>query len=222
LYEPLNLRPGQPLGRRERKKLDAKRRIGRAAADLFRERGYEKTTVEEIAERADVAKGTIFNHYPSKEALLEVVAEEMFEEVQAALGPLEDWGDTSRELIRRLFLEMARVAENNRALFRVLLFERLKGMYDCAAEDALPPPALMLRRIVALAQDRGEIREDVEVEQVATVLEAALLASLLVWLGRKQPHTGLQDDLSAKLDLVFLGLLPAGRGRGDDTDRTGR
>jgi hypothetical protein len=113
------------------------------------------------------------------------------------------------------------VAENNRALFRVLLFERLKGMCDCAAEDALPPPALMLRRIVALAQNRGEIREDVEVEQVATVLEAALLASLLVWLGRKQPQTGLQDDLSAKLDLVFLGLLPAGRDRGEHTDRTG-
>ena len=55
-----------PLGRRERKKLETRQRISTAAFALFVERGYEATTVEAIAERADVAKGTVFNYFPQK------------------------------------------------------------------------------------------------------------------------------------------------------------
>jgi TetR/AcrR family transcriptional regulator, cholesterol catabolism regulator len=67
-------REGGSLGRRERKKLAVERRIREAALELFREKGYEAATVEEIAERADVAKGTFFNYFPRKDTLLEALA----------------------------------------------------------------------------------------------------------------------------------------------------
>jgi AcrR family transcriptional regulator len=57
-------------GLRERKSARTRDAIERAAAELALERGYDHTTVDEIAERADVAPRTIYVRYPTKEAIL--------------------------------------------------------------------------------------------------------------------------------------------------------
>ena len=49
---------------------DARARLALAALDLFAERGYEKTTVVEIAERAGLTKSTFFRHFPDKRDVL--------------------------------------------------------------------------------------------------------------------------------------------------------
>lgn len=51
-------------------KLTARDRLGRAAFDLFNERGYEQTTVDDIAERAGLGRATFFRHYRSKEDVI--------------------------------------------------------------------------------------------------------------------------------------------------------
>src|SRR4051812_27014517 len=58
------------LSRSERSKLDKYERIKRAARELFRRKGFHATTTSEIAELADVAKGTVFFHAGTKESLL--------------------------------------------------------------------------------------------------------------------------------------------------------
>ena len=63
------------LSRRERKKDETRHRIFHAAIDLFREQGFEQTTVDDITEKADVAKGTFFNYFRRKEAVLAYLSE---------------------------------------------------------------------------------------------------------------------------------------------------
>src|SRR6185369_6765539 len=58
------------VGRRGRKKEETRARIFQAALDLFQQKGFEATTVDDITERADVAKGTFFNYYPRKESVV--------------------------------------------------------------------------------------------------------------------------------------------------------
>lgn len=58
------------LTRRERKKLDCKYTILKAAQQLFEEKGVDNTTINEISELADVSYATFFNYFPSKESLL--------------------------------------------------------------------------------------------------------------------------------------------------------
>ena len=60
----------QPAGKREAGKLARRDRLYEAAVTLFREQGYEHTTVDQITRRAGVAKGTFFNYFPTKDAVL--------------------------------------------------------------------------------------------------------------------------------------------------------
>src|SRR5262245_45807144 len=83
------------LTRRERKKEETKERIFKAALKLFKAKGFEATTIDDIAERADVGKGTFFNYFPRKEAVLGYVpemwigeAEEKAEALLSETGPL--------------------------------------------------------------------------------------------------------------------------------------
>lgn len=55
---------------RQKQKDDLKDRLFRTALKLFHEQGYENATVQQITEKAGVAKGTFFNHFPSKEHVL--------------------------------------------------------------------------------------------------------------------------------------------------------
>jgi AcrR family transcriptional regulator len=58
------------VGRRERKKAATRQAIADAALNLFLERGYDRVSVREVAEAADVSTTTLFKHFPSKESLV--------------------------------------------------------------------------------------------------------------------------------------------------------
>ncbi|WP_405165899.1 TetR/AcrR family transcriptional regulator [Nocardia sp. NBC_01499] len=60
----------EPIGRRERKKAQTRQSLADAALRLFLEHGYDQVGVKDVAEAADVSVTTLFKHFPSKEALL--------------------------------------------------------------------------------------------------------------------------------------------------------
>jgi TetR/AcrR family transcriptional regulator, cholesterol catabolism regulator len=198
--------PGQ-IGRRERKKLEVERRIRESALRLFREKGYEATTVEEIAERADVAKGTFFNHFPRKDSLLEAIAMDVLEEVRLDLGPVAGWTGTGREQLRRLFLRLAKAEAEDPELSKVMIIENMRNFWLREEQD---PIHLEFRNtieaVLARAVERGEFRRDVDTGLGARLLEAAYVTTVVEWLKVRGTEEALREELMAKFDIVFRGM----------------
>jgi AcrR family transcriptional regulator len=168
----------QPLSRRERKKLETRQRLLEAAWTLFREKGYSATTVEEITDGADVAKGTFFNYFPSKEALLEELSVWRVEQLRAALDVSQGAPASPLARIKMLMqLRHEQVAQDMR-LFRRAFATHLTS--------PLPPPHRakhqvfgLLTELVREAQACGQIRADLEAELVGDLLQIAFFRQMI-------------------------------------------
>jgi AcrR family transcriptional regulator len=113
----------EPSGRRERRKLEVRRRMIDAAQALFEERGVQATTVAEICERADVAHKTFFNHFPAKQDLVRAMADESIEFLLDDIARARAGGGTTGERLARFFDSVAERASSAGPMHRELLTE---------------------------------------------------------------------------------------------------
>ncbi|KQQ08735.1 TetR/AcrR family transcriptional regulator [Rathayibacter sp. Leaf296] len=117
-----------PSGRRERAKEEKRRRITSAARELFAEHGVGGVTTQQIADRADVAVGTLFLYASSKAELLIMVQNQKFaaaiDEGLAAADGLDTAGalDKVLALVRPVVICIREQPENGRAYLHELVF----------------------------------------------------------------------------------------------------
>ena len=198
------------IGRRERKKEETKRRIFEAAIKLFNEKGFEAATIDEIAERADVAKGTFFNYFPRKEAVLEYLSGEWMEiaEEEAAAAHLP-----AAERVMNLFAAAAESYGENRELTRLVLRSSMAQMCCPEPEGACDRLDQLFEQIFRDGVSRGEFRADVDAHAAFGVCGAVFIGTLLWWVGtadgRLDPmarEIGLREAVRHQISLVFDGL----------------
>jgi AcrR family transcriptional regulator len=200
------------LPRRERKKQETRRRIYSAAFELFLEKGFDETTVEEIAERADVAKGTVFNYFPHKAAFLAAIFEHWVNRITEEMGPVEEWKGTTRGKLEHLFSFLANLSAESPELFRKAFFEHLRSIPegDGCMHTHHPAHELvnMIRAVLGLGQATGEVCDDLNLDHGASLVESAVFKTLVFWLMVGGSLDDVRSEMSAKLDIVFNGLSP--------------
>src|SRR5438034_9786892 len=119
------------VARRERKKEETKERIFKAAFALFKQRWVDATTVEEICDKADVAKGTFFNYFPHKEAVFGYLGEDWFAQAEEdSTAILAKPGRVGPQLIA-MFSELAAFYEDEAALARFVMDEWMRIKHTC-------------------------------------------------------------------------------------------
>ncbi len=203
------------MGRRERKKLETRRRIFRSAFELFALKGFEGTTVEEIARRADVAKGTVFNYFANKQALLLAAHEAWMHRLEEDLGLPESWDGATRDQLVRILAYLADLSIENREVSRLVIFEtmreaylRLNGAESEGSRDSLRILEELVETVIRKGQAGGEIRSGVDPEQAASLVASSAFSTLVRWLVKGGSADDMKAALESKLDLIFCGLNP--------------
>src|ERR1700704_2953765 len=107
--------------RRQRRSADIRERLFRAALELFAQKGFAETTVEDITEAADVGKGTFFNYFPSKDHILLAFGEMQLSKLEAAIEMARRTGGPMPDFLRSLGVRMTQEPTRNPAIIRALL-----------------------------------------------------------------------------------------------------
>jgi AcrR family transcriptional regulator len=172
------------MGRRERRGTETRERLFRAAMNLFREHGFQNTTVEDITNAADVGKGTFFNYFPSKEHILGVLGEVQIGKYQKA-AELAREGET-REALHWLFhalpAESASSPKMARSLFTVFLTSEPVREF---LTNGLVRARQRLQEMFLEAQKRGEIPSHSKPEDLAFRFQQSLFGSMFLWTLQK-------------------------------------
>jgi AcrR family transcriptional regulator len=186
----------QPLGLRERKKLKTRQAIRREAFRLIDANGYAATTVEQIAEAADVSPSTFFRYFPSKESLL--LADDLdplifaaFEAQPRELSPTEAIRRAYTDVMAGLGPEQLDF-ENTRQRLMFSIPELKAAMYDEYYRTVNVVAELIARRI-----DRPA--DDFEVRVFAGALTGAMMAAF-----DNAPQT--TETIYRALDFVDAGM----------------
>ena len=185
-------------GRRERKAAETRERIFRAAIELFAERGLANVTVEQITERADVGKGTFFNYFENKEAVLAEFGANQVERLNAAVERGEITG-TARERVERVLEVLASHPQLTPDLARSLFVTALSR--DQLTETEGPRIwhiERLLAEIVEEGQAQGEFCAGTPPKDVAPFLLGIHFLAMLRWC------TGFTEQSLPEITSEFL------------------
>lgn len=191
--------------RRQQSKAHTRRLILEAAHELFEEKGYEHTTMRALAARAGVGLGTIFQHFPDKSALLlAAFTDDLHQAMERGFASLPD-ADLKTQLLHLVRYPLEFYAARPhlaRAILKEAFFAESKVAESLQTqEEAL---SQKLATLFARAQDRGELRRDVDLGLAVTALWAHYFFTLLASLRAERFEIDWQLTL---LDGLFDQLL---------------
>lgn len=197
-----------PTSRRDRKKAAVRARLYEAAWHLFVEKGFAETTVEEITDAADYAKGTFFNHFPTKEGVLQAYYAELVAESLANLEAILTRHSTVAHRLCAYLQQGAELVEAEGPRHRVLL-ERWLHSPRLLAQDGEIGATFRERydRVFREGIACGELAPDLDVPACVAVFRSLWSSSLADWAMLGCEEGRLASMLDARLGVFLKGVL---------------
>ncbi|WP_139491471.1 TetR/AcrR family transcriptional regulator [Brevibacillus dissolubilis] len=191
--------------RRERKKRETREKIFTAAIDLFKEHGFDATTIDMISEAADVARGTIFLHFTSKEAILAHWGHERLQEIEERRDEW-DYGESCKQRVLRIYKILNEVNIQNYAFMRVLVESSMKHRKVHESEKNVHFELRQLfADLIEDAQEKGRLKSKFNPLVAANMLENIYYNALYDWV-RSEGAWPLEEIMEEKVSIVFEGL----------------
>ncbi|MEU1312122.1 TetR family transcriptional regulator [Streptomyces cinnamoneus] len=193
--------PGPRLGLRERKKIQTRRAIRSAAYRLFAAHGYDATSVDRIAEAADVSPSTVFRYFPTKEDI--VLTDEYDPAMEAAIRARPADEPVPEAIRQGLRDAMRHILRTDDAELR----QRARLVHDVPAlrgrsAEGMAQSTRSLSTV--LAERTGRSPDDLELRVAVAAVLAAMLEAMMVWVDQGQ-----DEELLPLLDRT-LGVLTRG------------
>lgn len=200
------------LDRRQRRSLQIRERLFRAALNVFAETGFAESTVEDITNAADVGKGTFFNYFPSKEHILLAFGEMQLERLQAAVESAHQSQEPLPVFLSALRARMTEEPARNPSIVRAILQANLSSppVREAMAKNHARAQSL-LTQLIQLGQKRGEIRLDLPASELALVFRQTVFGTLLLW--SLFGDATLPERIDMAFQVLWTGLAPRNSGR---------
>jgi len=188
---------------REDKKKETYNRIMDSARKLFAEHGYEATTVEQITKQANVAKGTFFNYFGSKEDILC--------DMQSfwAVGEIKKlYGKTGPFVpkLMALLLDIVAKLDFSRPLARTMFQSAFGSAKSLAFQQTMFRELIeQITPIMAAGQANGEFTKRIPPEQLAYLAVQTFFGVLSFW-SMEMGDDSLTEQLVMAFELFFAGI----------------
>lgn len=168
----------------ERRKDARPEQITAAALDLFVERGYAATRLEDVAERAGVSKGTVYLYFANKAELFKaVVREGIVSPLSEARNLIEHYQGSTFDLLGRLIRQWwARIGATSLSGIPKLMIAEARNFPDIAEfylAEVMEPANAAIRRLIERGIECGEFRK-VNAAHMTTLVAAPLML-LALW-----------------------------------------
>lgn len=197
--------PVRQLGRRERSKLRVRHAIYSSALALFEEQGYVGTTIDQITERADVARGTFFNYFQRKEDLITAWAQNRSHRLRSEIDRWVDCADGDVTVhLERCMATLTHFNEQEGDLTPVMLEAWVKSGLPLVEE---PYTADTFTAIIELGKRNGSIASEVDARHVGQILRDCYLGTLYRWSQKCEDASALHAELLAMLHVILTGIL---------------
>lgn len=198
--------------RRERRKQEIQSFILEAAIELFGSQGYDATTVEQICERADISRQTLYSYYPTKSHLLAALSEVLAVKTPEHL--IQEARTRSDDALEQLCFFIDSVAGNMRessALERALRRDMLKhvGKVDETSAERWSYTGLALVDLIADGQAAGRITREHDAAFLAEMIAGTMKSIAIRWsFDESYP----QDELLLSLQNFLRATLTPAKG----------
>jgi TetR/AcrR family transcriptional regulator len=205
--------PTSPARKRRRRRKEARPgEIIAAALKIWIEQGFAATRLEDIARSADIAKGTIYLYFPSKEALFEAALKDrLIAMMDRADAMAQDFEGNTEELLNRFFMEVhTQLTEGGAGAFLKILvaeghrFPELVAFYKA---NVIARGVMAIRAILARGVARGELQAGAEDTDPRLILAPALVGTIwsIVFGDASMPTT--RETLRSYARIIIGGLV---------------
>lgn len=160
------------LSRRERKKRETYERLYKTALYLFQTQGYETTSVEQITQQADVGKGTFYNYFESKEAVVLEFSRRHYQKL------IQNGRNVPKTTIRERLTDLLEAWADFMVHEREMAWVTIKNREDGELDKGLHYGII---GVLSFAQREGEISDRFNPEFLAESLEGMVLQHFIHW-----------------------------------------
>jgi len=194
---------------RERKKRATKSNILSAAIELIESNGFADTTMQAIAQKADVALRTLYNYFPTKESIVAKYIRTVVEDEAA-----KNWHELMKldSTFERLLFISCRSAEWSRTnLILTEVYASDPRNYFYGTSEDVPRSGLdeIVTAVLKMGQEMGDVSKVVPVEVLTRHFMGYFYVNILTWLG--DPNRDIAVLLREGLEIFYNGVSVGGR-----------
>jgi len=202
-------------GLREKKKSERKDRIFSAAVDLFNEKGFSNTSMQDIADNANLAVGTLYNYFPSKnDLLLDIMQDEMeitITESNALFNDINLQNKSAKDIIKLLV----------KKIFSIPLFvkkESLKEIFIATFSSNIDIKKGMIldlelmkafQRLLERLQKENMISREMNTFNATNIIYSIMMVQMMMYIFEPEmDKEKLFENTDEMVDLVYQGIKP--------------